>query len=848
MKIKKFVMLVASFILSAACIFGAACTPAGSGTGGTGGGNTQQGDTGNEDDDDKTETGDTDGETDKDDGTEPETPVTPNPDPGEGDGQEDEDDPTVTPTPDPGEDDEKEDPPVTPTPDPGEDDEENPPVEVSETLTFGQAANESAAFEWTDSSASQATVMYRLNGTTSYTAVDEELIRQISATTARVDVLGLKGNSSYDFRIETSDKEIIEIADVHISAYDRSGYAHFGATSGVGAYSNDGTLKSGAQVIYVTEETKNTVTATISGKEYEGLVEILQNAHRTSNPINIRITGTISAATWNQIDYNADNKYNSNNKLSPGNVIGANGEALPQKNLSEEEIISGGYNTLNTTQYSQLNGLENRIKYSSGEFDSYYNMCDISDAENVTVEGVGEDAEIFQWGFTWKNCSSIEVRNLTFDDYTEDACSFEASTNATTLGGFDSQRIWVHHNTVNEGINYWDVCSEQDKYDGDGGTDFKRAEYITVSYNHYVGCHKTGLVGGGDDHTTASITFHHNWYENCKSRLPLGRQANMHMYNNYYDGSTNENMSLRAGAYAFIENCYFDNAKNPITTKNGDDKRGVAKVYNCTFAGESVDTDKNNVTIVSSRTQTVDNDNIFDKNFDTNSSTFYYADGESDVEIMHATSEVPTVVPQLAGTLHRDSNIDGGTSRPGDTEENPSTPGGDTDDEEQEQPTEPSVQKELFKAEDLKGNIANGDIIYDGENISVQFTENKATLTTLNYSDGVSAAVANDGSGLTFSKMILPNGSTCNYIITANKSCTVTVYYTCTDKSWANSSTYGKSGILMVNGTLINEDSATAGNKLSGTAYAYTFTVTAGQTYTLSSSSNRLVLFGISSS
>ena len=850
MKIKKFVMLVASFILSAACIFGAACTPAGSGTGGTGGGNTQQGDTGNEDDDDKTEDGDTDGESDKDDGTEPETPVTPNPDPGEGDGQEDEDDPTVTPTPDPGEDDEEEDPPVTPTPDPGEDDEENPPVEVSETLTFGQAANESAAFEWTDSSASQATVMYRLSGTTAYTAVDEELIRQISATTARVDVLGLKGNSSYDFRIETSDKEIIEIADVHISAYDRSGYAHFGATSGVGAYSNDGTLKSGAQVIYVTEETKNTVTATINGKEYEGLVEILQNARRTSNPIDIRIIGTISAATWNQIDYNADNKYNSNNKLSPGNVIGANGEALPQKNLTQEEIISGGYNSLNTKTYSQLNGLTNRIKFDSSknEFDSYYNMCDISDAENVTVEGVGEDAEIFQWGFTWKNCSSIEVRNLAFDDYTEDACSFEASTNATTLGGFDSQRIWVHHNTVNEGINYWDVCSEQDKHDGDGGTDFKRAEYITVSYNHYVGCHKTGLVGGGDDHTTASITFHHNWYENCKSRLPLGRQANMHMYNNYYDGSTSENMSLRAGAYAFIENCYFDNAKNPITTKNGDDKRGVAKVYNCTFAGESVDTDNNNVTIVSSRTQTVDNDNIFDKNFDTNSSTFYYANGQSDVEIMHKTSEVPTVVPQLAGTLHRDSNIDGGTSQPGGTEENPSTPGGDTDDEEQEQPTEPSVQKELFKAEDLKGNIANGDIIYDGENISVQFTENKATLTTLNYSDGVSEAVANDGSGLTFSKMILPNGSTCNYIITANKSCTVTVYYTCTDKSWANSSTYGKSGILMVNGTLINEDSATAGNKLSGTAYAYTFTVTAGQTYTLSSSSNRLVLFGISSS
>ena len=710
MKIKKFVMLVASFVLSAACIFGAACTPAGSGTGGTGGGNTQQGDTGNENDDDKTETGDTDGETDKDDGTEPETPVTPNPDPGEGDGQEDEDDPTVTPTPDPGEDDEEEDPPVTPTPDPGEDDEENPPVEVSETLTFGQAANESAAFEWTDSSASQATVMYRLNGTTSYTAVDEELIRQISATTARVDVLGLKGNSSYDFRIETSDKEIIEIADVHISAYDRSGYAHFGATSGVGAYSNDGTLKSGAQVIYVTEETKNTVTAKFGNKTYTGIGEIMSNLSEAGNPVAIRVIGTISAATWNSLT-GSQNTQKMNQLME---YMHSNG----LDEIYQDDLIKLGYNTLNTSVYSELEGLSSKINYDEKtndgkleqELDSAYNNCIINKAENVTLEGVGEDAQFFQWGLTWKNGNSIEVRNITFDDYTEDACSFEGSSVKYKSGesysaeSFDSTRLWIHNNTFNRGMNYWDVTAEQDKHDGDGATDFKYNAYVTLSYNHYYNNHKTGLIGGDDDQLTANVTFHHNWYEDCESRLPLGRQANMHMYNNYYDGTSNQNMSLRAGAYAFIENCYFDNAKNPILAvgysgKSGlKDKYGVAKVYNCEFEGIDVSSNYTHgnsldkyglVKKVTDRTEKVANVNVFNQNFDTDANAFYYADGESDVEIMHATSEVSTVVPQLAGTLHRDSNIDGGTSRPGDTEENPSTPGGDTDDEEQEQPAQP---------------------------------------------------------------------------------------------------------------------------------------------------------------
>ena len=629
MKIKKLIMFVSSLVLSAACIMGASCTPADTGDSGDNNQNQEQ--------------------------------------PGEDNPGED----------NPGEDNPGEDNPGEDNPgedNPGEDNpgEDNPgedvPV-VSDTVTFAQTANESAAFEWEESSASGASVEYKLSSDSAYTPVDEELIRQISDDTARVDILGLKGGENYDFRITTGADEVIDIPSVAISAYDRSGYAHFNYSDGVGAYSDDGTLKDNAIVVYVSEETKNTVTANIGGRTYTGIVEILQNARRSSNPLNVRIIGTIGAATWQEIDYNANGNYNSSHHIKADEVIGLNGQPLPKQRLYQDDIIAGGYNSLDESVYSELEGLTNRISYDdeNNEFDSYYNMCDVSDARNVTVEGVGEDAGIFQWGFTWSNCNSVEVRNLTFDDYTEDACSFQGSENADTVDTFDAQHIWIHHNTFNEGINYWDVCGEQDKHEGDGGTDLTRVSYVSVAYNHYYNCHKTGLVGGGNSVRGANITFHHNWYEQCGSRLPLARQANMHMYNNYYDGTTGTNMSLRAGAFAFIENCYFDNANHPIQTDEGDGRDAFAKVYNSIFVGDQIESGQN-VTEVDDRAERVGNtDNFLGEEyyyFDTNSDVFYYdeANNRSDVEVMHDTSEIATLVPSLAGTLHRSFNVDLGNA------------------------------------------------------------------------------------------------------------------------------------------------------------------------------------------
>ncbi|MBD5584243.1 MAG: hypothetical protein HDQ88_04110 [Clostridia bacterium] len=514
---------------------------------------------------------------------------------------------------------------------------------------------------------SDYTVSYKGASDSKFTNIDSALIRvNNTEKTVRADIVGLKKESAYTIKVEagSQSKEV----SVTTKAYDRSGYAHFNYTSGVGAYNDDGTPKKNAVIVYVDEATKNTVKATVNGSTRTGIVSILQNAG-TSTPLIVRIIGTVGAATWNHVEESTQNKDGSYVPITPDKVKGTSKTTTLLKkyvpegttksiDISQDTLISDGFNTLDESVYTKLNGLNSKAKYdaSKDEFDSAWNDCSISGVKNVTVEGIGTDARIFQWGMTFKNCNSIEVRNLTFEDYTEDACSFEGGkTSASSFADFDSKNFWVHHNTFEEGMNYWDVCNEQDKHDGDGSTDFKGLSNVTISYNNYNGTHKTGLIGGSNSQTTANITFHHNYYNGCKSRLPLARQANMHMYNNYYHATTGTDISLRAGAYALVENCYFSSTKSVNFDMQVDSTygNGAAKVIGCVFAKKNISYasgyDKSYFKEDVSRSTTISNDNKFNKKFDTDSTVFYYENGQSKVEVMHTAEQTKSLVPTLAG-------------------------------------------------------------------------------------------------------------------------------------------------------------------------------------------------------
>nr|MCR5350080.1 hypothetical protein [Acholeplasmatales bacterium] len=563
-------------------------------------------------------------------------------------------------------------------------------ISINECDGYGEAAY----LLFDAQSGEQYDAYYKKTSDSSYTKIDPELVR-VNGTNGRVDVVGLSAGE-YQIKVENrTNNSIYAISDsFNVYAQDRSGYAHFNNTDGVGAYKNDGTLKDNVVIVYVNETNKNTVTAKIGSSTYTGISDIIKHATNSNYPVDIRILGTVGAATWSKSSPSVS-KYSA---ATTSTVKGLNGQYLELKNYSESDLIDGGYNELDESTYSKLNGLVNKIKYDSSkkEFDSYYNMLDVSGAKNVTVEGIGADAEISQWGFTWKSSNSIEIKNITFDAYTEDACGIEGSgsdSSLTSLSSFTSKNYWIHNNTFNKGVNYWDVCSEQDKHDGDGATDLKRCAYVTLSYNEYYNNHKTGLVGGGDSQITGAVTFHHNYYNQCQSRLPFARQANMHMYNNYYYRSTGNNMQIYAGAYAFIENCYFEGVSKTFTVSNeyfktNDTSIQSGKKYytksnsnyleasyevGTSISGQKIDDvdiyekktpavkSFNNIfsncgnysgaTIVESRTQQVTNGNLFDSSFDTNSGIFYYdsVNEKSRVSIMNTAEETKLLVPVYAG-------------------------------------------------------------------------------------------------------------------------------------------------------------------------------------------------------
>ena len=155
---------------------------------------------------------------------------------------------------------------------------------------------EGAFVKWTGSDRDEYSVYY--SDGDSYTQIDSMLIRQYSYY-FRADAVGLKPGS---YTLKVVGKSGVEklTPTLTVSAYDRSGFT-FSPNSpsfgkGIGAYNDDGTLKSGAKVLYVTEETKTTVTMEINGKTYTGVSDITQQIKDKNKcgPVAIRIIGQVS--------------------------------------------------------------------------------------------------------------------------------------------------------------------------------------------------------------------------------------------------------------------------------------------------------------------------------------------------------------------------------------------------------------------------------------------------------------------------------------------------------------------------------------------------------------------------
>lgn len=486
-------------------------------------------------------------------------------------------------------------------------------------------------------------------------------------TTISSYVLGLK-SGKYDVKIEAESENDCAsklFGNVDVESQDRSGYAHFGYTDGIGAYNDDGTVKSNAKILYVTNENKNTVTMTIDGVEYVGLVNILQAQYRSDTPMLVRVIGKITTNQWNYknvaprlsdgsnatsdfFENTFSNEYGEN---LANLIVKMKGNGLDAKTynyrttsdgLTEVRLTNGG------TKYANYKGSDFPSLVGKQVFDddSYYNMLEVKGSKNITIEGIGSDAEIFQFGISFEECSSIEIKNLTFTDYPEDALNFLGG-NRSDLSEYG--RYWIHSCTFNRGYNAWDISGERDKYAGDGSVDFNNVSNTTLSYNKFDNSKKSMLFGSGDSEACMNFTMHHNYFYKVESRLPLGRNVNIHSYNNYFDQCKNCS-DVRKNSYIFSENNYFNSTLKPFILSSS-----MVKSFGDAFVGSSA----SGVTVVTDRAQVVSisckPDNKTNcSSFDTNSELFYYdsVNRKTDVAIMHDALDLPVYIVETAGAGH----------------------------------------------------------------------------------------------------------------------------------------------------------------------------------------------------
>jgi pectate lyase len=224
---------------------------------------------------------------------------------------------------------------------------------LAQAITINESAGwlESAYVKWQPvAGATSYNVYYSGMGNTDK-KIDTQLIRSYG-TYYRADVLGLAAGT-YTIKVAPVTAGVEGTAtstgSLTVLAHDRTGFAFNGGRV-PGAYKADGTPKDGAVILYITENTKNTISLNVTNANSNpcvGLETIMEAFGKgyDNRPLIVRLIGNIT-------DY----------------AVMADGDIL-------------------------ITNKQNASSY-------------------ITCEGVGDDAVCNGWSFRVKTASNVEIRNL----------------------------------------------------------------------------------------------------------------------------------------------------------------------------------------------------------------------------------------------------------------------------------------------------------------------------------------------------------------------------------------------------------------------------------------------------
>jgi len=451
--------------------------------------------------------------------------------------------------------------------------------------TWAQQITESAGWlesvfvKWQPVSNAQSYNLYYTGEGITDRKIDNQLIRSYGSY-FRADIPGLKAGT-YTVKIKPvisgTEGTGTTTGSLTVKAQDRTGFA-FSNGRVPGGYNADGTIKSNAVILYITEQTKNTVSLNVTGATTNpcvGLQTILDGYKKGQDlrPLIVRLVGQITDLSYMQSgDIAIENNKNASSYITLegiGNDAVADGWGIRVKNASNIEIKNIGTMNCNSSEGDNI-GLQQNNDYV------WVHNCDLfygdagSDADQVKGDGAMDCKKSTYVTFSYNHFWDSGKSNLL------------GLSEGTTAGLY----ITYHHN--------W--------YDHSDSRHPRVRYYSAHVYNNYYDGNSKYGVGST---LGSSVFVENNFFRNCKYPMLTSMQGT-----DVYNG-----------------------AEGTFSSENG----GTIKAFNNTISGQTrfvgYDASTNPVEfdayIASTRNETISSSikskqgaNTYN-NFDTNSSIMY---------------------------------------------------------------------------------------------------------------------------------------------------------------------------------------------------------------------------------
>ena len=292
------------------------------------------------------------------------------------------------------------------------------------TITKSSGWLESAFVEWSPVVGADSYNVYYTGGGQTNIKIDTSLIRSYG-TYFRADILGLAAGE-YTITIKPVTAAVegagTSTSSLTVLAHDRTGFAFQDGSviSGriPGAYKADGTPKTGAVIFYITQNTKNTISATITGASanrcvgFQNILYAIKKGKDT-RPFIFRLIGNITDMTVMEGgDITIENANNVSSYLTiegVGSDAVVNGMGIRLKYASNIEVRNLGFMNCNSSAGDNVGMQQDNDHIWVHNCDSFYGNAG-SDADQIKGDGAmdnkGSTYVTLSYNHFWDNGKS----------------------------------------------------------------------------------------------------------------------------------------------------------------------------------------------------------------------------------------------------------------------------------------------------------------------------------------------------------------------------------------------------------------------------------------------------------